>query len=59
MAPNVGRIASLIENCKINDVDPLAYPTDVLKRIVNQHPKRQTDQLLPWAYRTQALKAVA
>jgi IS66 C-terminal element len=32
----VGFIASLIETCKINDVDPLAYLTDVLKRIVNQ-----------------------
>ena len=28
-------IASLIETCKLNDVDPLAYLADVLTRIVN------------------------
>ena len=52
-------IASLIETCKLNDVDPLAYLTDVLTRIVNGHPNRDIDELLPWAYRTQDLKAVA
>src|SRR4051794_17040517 len=52
-------IASLIETCKLNDVDPLAYLTDVLTRIVNGHPNSDIDQLLPWAYRRQALKAVA
>ena len=52
-------VASLIETCKINDIDPLAYLTDVLTRIVDGHPNRDIDQLLPWAYRTQALKAVA
>jgi transposase len=52
-------VASLVETCKINDVDPLAYLTDVLTRIVNGHPNRDIDQLLPWAYRAQALKAVA
>jgi len=28
-------VASLIETCKLNDIDPLAYLTDVLTRIVN------------------------
>ncbi|MVT71235.1 hypothetical protein GPL21_41550, partial [Bradyrhizobium pachyrhizi] len=36
-----------------------AYLTDVLTRIVNGHPNRDIDRLLPWAYRAQALKAVA
>ena len=44
-------IASLIETCKLNDVDPHAYLTDVLTRIVNGHPNSQIDELLPWAYR--------
>jgi transposase len=44
-------VASLIENCKLNDIDPLAYPTDVLTRVVNGHPNRDIDQLLPWAYK--------
>src|SRR6201991_758383 len=52
-------VASLVETCKLNDIDPLAYLTDVLTRIVNGHPNRDIDQLLPWAYRTQSLKAVA
>jgi transposase len=52
-------IASLIETCKINDVDPLDYLTDVITRIVNGHPNSDIDQLLPWAYRKQELKAVA
>lgn len=52
-------IASLIETCKLNDIDPLAYLTDVLARIANGHPNSEIDQLLPWAYRRQDLKAVA
>ena len=52
-------VASLIETCKLNEVDPLAYMTDVLTRIVNYHPNSEIDQLLPWAYRHQHLKAVA
>lgn len=40
-------VASLVETCKLNDVDPLAYLTDVLTRIVNGHPNRDIDQLLP------------
>jgi transposase len=51
--------ASLIETCKLNDIDPLAYLTDVLARIVGGHPNSEIDQLLPWAYRPQDLRAVA
>jgi hypothetical protein len=54
----LGIIASLIETCKLNDVDPLAYLTDVLTRIVNGHPNSDIDKLLPWAYRQPDLKAV-
>ena len=52
-------IATLIETCKLNDIDPLSYLTDVLARIVNSHPNRDIDALLPWAYRKQDLRAVA
>ena len=52
-------IASLIETCKINDIDPLAYLTDVLTSIVVGHPNRDIDQLLSLPYRTQALRAMA
>lgn len=53
-------IASLIETCKLNDVEPLGYLADVLTRILNGHPNSQIDDLLPWAYiRSPELKAVA
>jgi len=47
-----GVIASLIETCKLNAVDPQTYLADVLTRLVNRHPARQIDQLMPWAYTT-------
>jgi transposase len=53
-------IATLIENCKLCDVDPYAYLADVLGKIVNGHPNSAIDDLLPWAYaRPEPLKAVA
>ncbi len=53
-------IASLIEICKLNHVEPLGYLADVLTRIVNGHPNSKIDDLLPWAYAaTPELKAVA
>ena len=53
-------IASLIEICKLNGVDPYAYLADVLAKIVNGHLNRAIDDLLPWAYvASQPLKAVA
>ncbi len=53
-------VASLVETCKLNGVEPMGYLTDVLTRIVNGHPNSQIDDLLPWAYiRPPELKAVA
>ena len=53
-------IATLIENCKLSGVEPYAYLTDVLTKIVNGHLNRAIDELLPWAYATaEPLKAVA
>lgn len=53
-------IASLIETCKLNAVDPQIYLADVLTRIVNGHLNSRTDDLLPWHYAaTSTLKAVA
>jgi transposase len=43
-------IASLIETCKLNGVDPQTYIADVLTKIVNLHPNSQIDDLMPWAY---------
>lgn len=41
------RIASLIETCKLNGVDPLAYLTATLTAIANGHPASRLDELLP------------
>ena len=43
-------LASLIETCKLNDVEPQAYIADVLTRLINGHPNSRIDDLLPWAY---------
>jgi hypothetical protein len=43
-------IASLIETCKLNSVDPQCYLTDVIAKIANGYPNKQLDNLLPWAY---------
>ena len=52
-------VASLVETCKLNGVEPQTYLTDVITRIVAGHPQSNIDDLLPWAYAPQPLKAVA
>lgn len=41
-------IASLVETCKLNGVDPQRYFTDVLTRLVNGWLESRIDELLPW-----------
>jgi transposase len=43
-------IASLIETCKLAGIEPQAYLTHVITKIVNGHPNSRIDELLPWAY---------
>ncbi len=45
-------MASLIETCKLNGVDPHAWLSDVLQRMAGGHPASQLDELLPWSWRT-------
>jgi hypothetical protein len=45
-----GVIASLIETCKLCGVEPQTYLTDVITKIINDHPNSKIDDLLPWAY---------
>jgi transposase len=53
-------IASLIETCKLNGIDPQTYLADVIARIANGHSNGRIDQLLPWAYPAMpAIKHVA
>ena len=44
------RIASLIETCKLNAVDPYAYLRATLTAIANRHPASRIDDLMPWAF---------
>jgi hypothetical protein len=44
------RMASLIETCKLNAVDPYAYLRATLTAIANKHPKSRIDDLMPWAF---------
>jgi len=53
-------VASLIETCKLNNIDPQTYLADVITKIVNGHLNSQIDDLLPWSYpAVPALKNVA
>lgn len=46
-------LCSLIETCKLNDVEPYAYLRDVLQRMVDGHPINRLDELLPWTWNAQ------
>ncbi len=48
---NWGRIASLIETCKLNGVEPFAYLKATLRAIASGHPADQIDELMPWAFK--------
>ena len=50
-AENWAIVASLIETCKLNNVNPQAYLTDVLTKIVNGHPNSRIDELMPWVWK--------
>jgi hypothetical protein len=45
-------LCSLIESCKLNDVEPYAYLRDVLSRMVDGYPINRLDELLPWTWKT-------
>jgi transposase len=46
-------MASLIETCKLNLVNPQSYRTDVLTRLVDGLPQSRIDELMPWHWATQ------
>jgi transposase len=45
-------LASLIETCKLNGIDPQAYLVDILARIARGHTINRLDRLLPWNWKT-------
>lgn len=50
-AQNWAMLASLIETCKLNSIEPLGYLTQTLTAIVNGHEQRKIEELLPWNFK--------
>lgn len=54
--PIIGRAkleyGTIVETCKLNGVEPHTYLTDVITRIIDGHPNKKSDDLLPGAYPT-------
>ena len=48
----------LIQTAKLNDLDPQAWPADVLARI-NDHSIQMLDQLLPWNWKAAGARLAA
>jgi len=44
------RIASLIETCKVNGIEPFAYLKATLEALASGHPMARIDELLPWRF---------
>ena len=49
---------TLIQTARLNDVDPQAWLADVLAHI-NDHNIQKLDELLPWNWKTAAIKVAA
>lgn len=50
-AQNWAMLASLIETCKLNRIEPHSYLTGVLSAIVDGHKQKHVDLLLPWNFK--------
>jgi hypothetical protein len=51
---------TLIQTAKLNDVEPMAWLTDVLERIVSGRTKiRELHTLLPWTWQASAARVSA
>ena len=49
-------IYTLIETCKLNEIDPRAWLADVLARLAD-HPAQRVGELLPWNWKATRLRA--
>jgi transposase len=51
-------VASLVATAELNRVEPLAWLTDVLERMVSGRTKaHELEQSLPWAWQAERLAA--
>jgi hypothetical protein len=44
-------LASLVETCKLNTIDPQAYLADVFTQLFAGHPINRIGELLPWNWK--------
>jgi len=51
-------IASLVETCKLNEINPHAWLADALTKLVNRWPASRIDELMPWNYAKSGAQAV-
>jgi hypothetical protein len=52
-------VASLMATAKLNGVEPLAWLTDVLERMVSGRTKaHELERLLPWTWKVEQLASV-
>ena len=54
-AENWAIVASLVETCKLNAVDPQRYLAETLTRLVNGWRQSRIDDLMPWATATKKI----
>jgi hypothetical protein len=52
-AENWAAVASLVETCKLNAVDPQRYLTGLLTCLVEGWPQARIDELMPWCWADQ------
>ncbi len=52
-AENWGIVASLVETCKLNAVEPQRYLAETLTRLVNGWRQSRIDDLMPWCKATE------
>ena len=50
-------VCSLIATAKLNNVEPFAWLRDVLQRMTDGHPASRLDELLPWNWQPNPVKA--
>ena len=44
------RIASLLQTCRLNRVEPYAWLKSTLEKIAAGHPQARVHELLPWNF---------
>ncbi len=50
LPPATSNTVIINARCKLNGVDPQAYLTDVLTKLVNLWPASRLDGLMPWTW---------